>query len=232
MGVVVACGGLAASKRISIRVLFLALGLIPALETGVRSAIIASVLVVLVFLVRSSLRLSHLFVVGTVTAVIIGSGVLAVAENRIAKDIQSGEFSSLSTAGSGRGAIWAVALRHYFGSGVRGIVLGTGLRSITQFEQQDLGAAFVGHSDVIEVGVQLGLLGFAGWIVIWLVLLTDASFSRIILIPLVVYALIDGVIEATAPLAVGMFLAAAVPAGAFSELLPTRLRKMAEAGGA
>ena len=221
MGVVVACGGLAAYKRTGPRVLFLLLGLIPAFETGNRSALLASVLVVLIFMVNSRFRLSHVVVVAAVAAVLIGSGVLAVAENRISTDIQSGEFSSFSTAGSGRGEIWTIALSHYFASGPIGLVLGTGLGSIPRFEQQAVGLAFVGHSDVLEVGIQLGLIGFAGWIIIWLVLLTDAWLSRIVLIPLAVYALVTGSIEATAPVAVALFFAAATPSLAVADLLPS-----------
>ena len=222
MAIIVACAGLAASNRVVVRGMFLALGLIPAIETGVRSAVVAAALVLLIFAVSSKLSLRHVFVVGAVMAVMLASGVLAVAENRVAGNLQSGEFSSLATAGSGRGAIWRVALTHYFSSGANGIVLGTGLRSIGQFEHQDLGVTFVGHSDVIEVGVQLGLVGIGGWIVIWLVLLTDASLSRIVLVPVIVYAIINGAIEATAPLAVGLFLAAAAPHVVLADALPRR----------
>jgi hypothetical protein len=81
---------------------------------------------------------------------------------------------------------------------------------------------------VIEVGVQLGVLGFAGWVTMWLVLLADATLSRIMLVPIVVYATINGAIESTAPLVVGMFLAAAAPTVAISDLLPHRKRNDAE----
>lgn len=222
MGVIVACGGLAAFERVAVRMTFLALGLIPALETGVRSAVVAAALVIVIFLVNSRLKMRHVFVVAGVGAVLVAGGVVGVAETRISTDIRTGEFSSLATAGSGRGAIWTVALKHYAASGPDGIVLGTGLRSIGAFELQDLGSTFVGHSDLIEVGVQLGLLGFAGWLMIWAVLLGDALLSRIVLVPIVVYAVLNGVIESTAPLAVGLFLAAAAPRLRIEDLLPSR----------
>jgi hypothetical protein len=209
MAVIVACGGLAAVRGTVSRAAFVALGIIPAVETGVRSALVASALVLVLYIVSSRLGLRQVIVIGVSAVVIVGSGALAVAEARISTDVSGGEFSSLATAGSGRGAIWTTALRHYVNAGAEGIALGTGLRSITRFEQQDLGSAFVGHSDLIEVGVQLGIVGFLGWVIMWLTLFRDRTLSRLVLVPVLVYALINGSIESTAPLVVAMFLAVA-----------------------
>jgi O-Antigen ligase len=209
MAVIVACGGLAAVRGTVSRAAFVALGIIPAVETGVRSALVASALVLVLYIASSRLGLRQVIVIGVSAVVIVGSGALAVAEARISTDVSGGEFSSLATAGSGRGAIWTTALRHYVNSGAEGIALGTGLRSITRFEQQDLGSAFVGHSDLIEVGVQLGIVGFLGWVIMWLTLFRDRTLSRLVLVPVLVYALINGSIESTAPLVVAMFLAVA-----------------------
>jgi hypothetical protein len=225
MCVIVATGGLIAGRSARTKLLFLGLGLIPALETADRTAAVASALVILAFIASSGFRFSYLAAVAVVAAVIVGAGVLGAIESRVTSNLQTGQFSSFQTAGSGRGAIWTADLTHFIHSGASGIVFGTGIGSVENFTKLSLGTAFDAHSDVVEIGVQLGLVGFAAWIIIWLVLLSDAGLSRIVLIPIAVYALITGSIEATAPVTLGLFFAAAAPAVSLSETLPARLSR-------
>ena len=82
------------------------------------------------------------------------------------------------------------------------------MRSIADAQLEEFAAAFVGHSDVIEVGVQLGVVGLLGWLLIWLGLLR-ARLSAFVLLPIATYAVISGTIEFVAPLTVGLVLAAA-----------------------
>jgi hypothetical protein len=222
MSVIIAGAGLASARSFWVKGSFVVLGALAAFETGERTAFIASLLVVLIFIFSSRFKISRVPVVIAVAAVLIGGGALAAVENRVSTEIQTGEFSTVATAGSGRGEIYTVALSHYFRSGPQGIILGTGLGSINRFEEEAIGVAAGGHSDVIKAIVELGVIGFAGWLAIWVVLLTDASLSRIILVPIAVTSAISGSLTTTAPLVVGLFFAAASSKVAFSELVPRR----------
>lgn len=110
--------------------------------------------------------------------------------------------------GSGRLEIWETALRNWEQSGAGAWIFGTGFDSIRKFELKDVGQEFVGHSDLVEVDVQLGLVGFVAWMAIWLGLL-HAGLRAIVPVPIAVYAVVNGSIEYVAPLAIGLALAAA-----------------------
>jgi hypothetical protein len=208
LSMIVATAGLAGAERHGARFVYVCLGTVPAVATGVRSAFVAAVAVMVVFLMKSRLNFRSMALTGGVVVVLLASGVLGVAEKRYRTDQTKSEFSSLSTAGSGRGAIWTSSFGHWEGAGPAGWAWGTGLRSIERFELQRTGNAVVGHSDVIEVGVQLGILGFVGWVLIWLSLFR-ARLSSLVLIPIAVYAIFNGVIEYVDSLVFGLALAAA-----------------------
>jgi hypothetical protein len=228
LAVIIACAGLATAQRTYVRAFFLAVGLVAAYETGNRATLLASLLVVAIFLFSSRFEVSRLFVVLAVAGVLVGGGVLSSYEHRFANEVQSGEFSTFATAGSGRGKVYTVALRHWLTTGPSGLVIGTGLGSIPQFEKQAIGIPLFGHSDILETAIELGIIGFLGWITIWFVLLADASLSRILLVPIAVFSAITGALTATAPLVVGFFFAAASPRVAISDLLPARAVEQSE----
>jgi O-antigen ligase len=208
MSMIVATGGLATASRNRTRLACLCLGTIPALATGVRSAFVASVAVVLVFVVMSRFSIRSIALVATASLVLLASGAFGIAETRYRLDQSRGEFASLSTAGSGRGSIWTTSLQHWAQSGPPTWAWGSGLRSIEKLELERTGSVVVGHSDVIEVLVQLGIVGFAGWLLIWLSLFR-ARLTSLVLVPLAVYAVVNGSIEYVDSLVFGLALAAA-----------------------
>ncbi|HYP49196.1 MAG TPA: O-antigen ligase family protein [Thermoleophilaceae bacterium] len=207
LGVVVAAAGLTV-RRTWMQVLFFSIGAVPAVLTGVRSALLAALLIVIIYMVQSNVRLRAIVAVGALGLVAVFSGALGTATARF--ETESSEFSSVSTVGSGRGEIWSVAIGGWESEGPLAWLFGTGLRSIQEFEIRELGATFVGHSDVVEVLVQLGLVGFVVWIGLWAGLFR-AGLRGLVLIPVLVYAMVNGAIEYVAPLAVAIVLAAGCP---------------------
>jgi hypothetical protein len=73
---------------------------------------------------------------------------------------------------------------------------------------EETGTKVVGQNDLIEVGVQLGLIALAGWLLIWIGLLR-ARLKSLVLIPIAVYAVTNGAIEYSDSLVYGLALAAA-----------------------
>jgi hypothetical protein len=221
MGVTVGAAGLVAARRMSAQVAFFALGALPAVLTGVRAGLLAALVVLVAFLLRSRLNARALTILAGVVCLFFVTGAVDTVATRFAKE--AGTFSSVETAGSGRGAIYQVALENWAESGPRGWVVGTGLLSIPGFELEDLGVALIGHSDFIEVSVQLGLVGLLAWLLIWFALLR-AGLQTVILMPIAVYAVVTGSLAYVASLTVGLTLAAA-----WSEE-PTR-EELAASGG-
>jgi O-antigen ligase len=82
------------------------------------------------------------------------------------------------------------------------------LRSVVEFEVAALASGFVGHSDVIEVLVQLGIVGFVSWLALWLGLLR-AGLAAIVLLPILVFGIVNGTLEYVAAITLGLCLAAA-----------------------
>jgi O-antigen ligase len=208
MSVIIATAGMMSAKRDSARFGYLCLGTIPAIASGVRSGLVAIVIVLIVFIFKSRLSLRAIAAVLGMAVVVLASGAFAVVETRFKSNESKGEFASLSTAGSGRGSIWSLAIHRYVDSGPDGWVRGTGLRSIEQFELEETGTKVVGQNDVIEVGVQLGLIGLAGWLLIWIGLFR-ARLKSVVLIPIAVYALTNGAIEYSDSLVYGLAVAGA-----------------------
>jgi hypothetical protein len=204
--VVIAAAGLVSSKKVLLQASFFALGAVPALLTGVRSALLALLVVVLIFVLRSRLDRRALATVVTILVVAMASGGVQVVQNRF--DQESKQENSLASAGSGRGEIWKAAAGPWWNAGPPEWLFGTGLRSVEENELRELGKVFIGHSDLIEVGVQLGVVGFALWALLWFALLRS-PLENILLVPLIVYAVVNGSIEYVAPTALGLAFAAA-----------------------
>ena len=207
--VVVAAAGLISTKRLPLQVAFFALGAVPALLTGVRSALLALIVVIAIFVIRSKFNRRSLTIVALVFAVAVVSGGAQVVVNRF--NAKSPQQTALASGGFGlseRNEIWSIALDAWGNASPPHWVFGLGLGAVEAAEIKKLGKALVGHSDVVEIATQLGVIGLAAWLVLWIVLLTS-PLEGIVLIPIIVYACVNGSIEYVAPLTLGLFFAAA-----------------------
>lgn len=204
--VVVAAAGLVSSRRMPVQLAFFALGAVPAMLTGVRSALLALLVVVLIFVVRSRFDRRALAVVVAILAVAFASGAAQIVQERFEKESRT--ETSLSSAGSQRGAIWSVAVTPWWNAGPPEWLFGTGLGSIEEAENRELGTPYFGHSDLVEVGVTLGLVGLFFWALLWMALL-KAPLEGIVLVPLIVYAAVNGAVLYVAPLTLGLAFSAA-----------------------
>ena len=83
--------------------------------------------------------------------------------------------------------------------------MGTGLRSIERFSRADLNITAVGHSDVLEVGIQIGALAFLGLALLWRELFRAAS-TRLPLLTLGIFGALNGSLEYSAPLVLAVLL--------------------------
>jgi len=204
MSMIVAAAGLTVERTWK-QLSFFALGAVPVALTGVRSALFGLAVVLVIYVVQSPNRRRALFVLGSLVAIALAAGGLDVLSARFSA--HPGEFSSVATAGSGRGEIWRVAFDAWGAAGPGAWLVGTGLRSILEFELAALGTELVGHSDIVEVLVQLGVVGFAAWVALWLGLLR-ARLRAVVLLPIFAFAMVNGSLEYVAPLTAGIFLAA------------------------
>jgi O-Antigen ligase len=203
MAMIVAAVGLTV-ERTSLQIAFFSLGAIPVALTGVRSALLGLVVILLIYLVQAPNRRRALLVLGGFGAIALAAGGLDVLMNRFSA--HPDEFSSFATAGSGRGEIWEIAYDAWSAAGPWAWLFGTGLRSTIEFELAALGSAIVGHSDIVEVMVQLGVVGFIAWVGLWAGLLR-AQTRALVLLPILAFAIVNGSLEYVAPLAAGIFLA-------------------------
>lgn len=204
--VVVAAAGLVSSRRLPVQLAFFAVGAVPALLTGVRSALLALFVVVLIFIVRSRFDRRAVAIVAALVVVGFASGGASIIQERFAKESKT--ETSLSSAGSQRGAIWSVALEPWWNAGPPEWLFGTGLGSIEEAEVRELGIAYVGHSDLIEVGVTFGLVALLIWAALWVALLR-APLEGIVLVPVIVYAAVNGSTLYVAPLTLALAFSAA-----------------------
>ena len=212
--VVVACAGLVSSRRVLYQLAFFSLGVIPALLTGVRSALLALLVVILIYCIRARFDRRALTIVVVLFAVSVASGGASIVVDRYTKESKS--ETSLATAGSERGAIWTVAVTPWWNAGPPQWLFGTGLGSVEAAEIRQLGTPFFGHSDLIEVGVTFGLVGILSWGLLWLALLRS-PLESIVLVPLIVYALVNGSMLYVAPLTLALVFSAACRAPPESE---------------
>lgn len=204
--VVIAAAGLVSSRRLPVQLGFFALGAVPAMLTGVRSALLALVVIIIIFVLRSRFDRRSLALVAALLVVAFASGGAAVVQERFAKE--SRVETSLSSAGSQRGAIWSVAVAPWWNAGPPEWLFGTGLGSIEAAEVRELGIPYVGHSDLVEVGVELGLLALLAWAALWWALIRS-PLESILVVPLVIFAVFNGTMLYVAPLTLGLVFAAA-----------------------
>lgn len=204
--VVVAAAGLVSSKRVPVQLAFFALGAIPAMLTGVRSALLALFVVILIYAIRTRFDRRAITIVVVLVAVAFASGGAQVALERFNKESKS--ETSLATAGSERGAIWTVAVTPWWNAGPPQWLFGMGLGAVEEAEIRELGTPFFGHSDLIEVGVTFGLVGILAWWLLWVALLRS-PLEGIVLVPLIVYAVVNGSMLYVAPLTLGLVFSAA-----------------------
>jgi hypothetical protein len=204
--VVVAAAGLVSARRVSLQVAFFALGALPAILSGVRAGLLSVVVVLLIYLLSSRLSARKIAIVVAAVVLVFVTGASDTITARF--DREASEFSSVESAGSGRGGLYRVALEGWADAGPGAWVFGAGLRSVPEFELQELGASFVAHTDILEVGVQLGLLALLGWGMIWGAVL-GAGLRNLVLAPVLVYSVVNGALEYVAPIALALVLAAA-----------------------
>jgi hypothetical protein len=183
----------------------IAIGAIATVASGVRSPLPGLAAAALVRMITGRVRFRMIVLVGVAVAAVFVSGAAGVLEARFHQGQARGEFQSLNSLGSGRGEIYSAALAGWRDSPPVDWVIGTGLTSILRFEHERLGQAFVGHSDAIEAMVELGLVGLAGLILIWGVLIGRAE-SKLPLLVLGSFALFNGVLEYSAPVIIGLLL--------------------------
>lgn len=193
-------------ERATFRYGFFALGVSITLLTGARSAMLGLVLFTMLLVFRRGARLQQVAVLVAATAAVAVTGAGGILTERLLESEQSGEFQQLSSAGSGRGEIWANALARWQDAGPEAWLTGTGLRTITGFSEQAFGRPLFGHSDLIEIGVQLGVVGFAGYLVLVVLILRSAS-ARLVLAMLATGSVLNGTLEYIAPLTLMLIFA-------------------------
>ena len=181
---------------------------VPAVATGVRSASVALALAILMLALRTRLRPSTMATVLGVVLAIVVSGAGSVVLTRYQQDLASGEYTTLATAGSGRGALWPNALDAWRSSSPAEVAFGKGLRSIEQIELQRYGESVTAQSDPIAVLVELGVFGFAAWLLLWLALVRS-GVSWLVLVPMMSFAVSNGSLEYVGAVVFGIALAAA-----------------------
>jgi hypothetical protein len=183
----------------------IAIGAIATVASGVRSPLPGLAVAALARMITGRVKFRMVVLVALAVGAIFVSGAAGVVEARFHQGQARGEYKSLSDFGSGRGAIYGAALDGWRDSPPVDWIVGTGLTSILGFERERLGQTFVGHSDVIEAMVEMGLMGLAGLILIWRVLIERAEVK----LPLLVlgsFALFNGILEYSAPVIIGLLL--------------------------
>ncbi len=208
MGVMVALASLITIKDLRWRLLAATIAATPALATGVRSALVALLIAFIALIIRARFRPAVVVSVVVICGAIVVSGVGAIVVARYEKDQAKGEYSNFSTAGSGRGGLWTVTLNQWKASGARGIVLGSGLRSVERIVEQSRGKANTAQSDPITILVEMGLVGLAAWFLIWIAIIKSGA-SWLVALPLMSYAVTNGSLEYVGAIVFGLALACA-----------------------
>jgi O-Antigen ligase len=182
-----------------------AVGTIATVATGVRSTLPGLLLALLAKMVRAGARGRSLVAVVLVASAVLVSGVGNVLVNRYHQDQALGEYSSFAALGSGRGGIYTTAIHGWWVSSPVDWAFGTGLRSVEAIEQRATGNNSTAQSDVIQVGVESGLIGLLGLILIWWTLIARAR-SKLPLLVLLPFAVFNGALEYGAPIVVTLLL--------------------------
>jgi len=195
VGTTVAIACLISIRNIRWRMLAAIIAVTPALATGVRSALVGVIVSLLVLAFRAKFRPSVLVSIVTICSVIVFSGVGTIIVTRYEQDQAKGEFSNVTTAGSGRGGLWTTVLSSWSDSGIPHLIFGQGLRSVEKIEERNLDRRlFIAQSDLVAMLVELGVLGLVTWLLTWLSIFRS-KIEWVILIPLIAYALLNGSIE-------------------------------------
>ncbi len=210
IGVTVAVACLIVVRDIRWRLAGAAIAAAPALATGVRSALVALALAVVVLVVRARFRPGTVASVAIISVVLLVAGVGSIITARFEKDQKRGEYSSLSKFGSGRGSLWTAVLDKYGSSGPGKVMFGSGLRSVEQVEEQANHRRNSVQSDFLTVLFELGLVGVAAWMLTWAAILRS-RVNWLILLPLATYALTNGSLEYVGAVVYCIALAAAFP---------------------
>jgi hypothetical protein len=184
-----------------------AVGAIATVATGVRSTLPGLAVLALARMIVAGARIRTMVLVALAVGAVFASGAANVVEARFKSGESGGEFESFSTLGSGRGGLYETAFESWRNASPVHWFIGTGLRSIPRFEKEKLGTAFVGHSDIVEVGVQLGIVGLIGLIMIWWVLIASAR-SKAPLLVLASVAVFNGSLEYSGALVIAVLLTA------------------------
>jgi O-Antigen ligase len=185
----------------------IAVGAIATVATGVRSTLPGLAVLAIGRMIVAGARIRTMVVVALALVAVFASGAADVVEARFKSGESGGEFESFSAFGSGRGGVYETAFESWRDASPVHWFIGTGLRSIPQFEKEKLGTALVGHSDVVEVGVQLGIVGLIGLIMIWWVLFVSAR-SKAPLLVLASVAVFNGSLEYSGALVIAVLLTA------------------------
>jgi hypothetical protein len=219
----IGAAALASRLALPLRLAIVGVAAVVTLETGARTALVGLAAAVVVTVIRSRLSFRELALVAVVVVVAFASGATSVFENRLAISEQIGEFQPVGDSGtitgivqsdvaaSGRFAIWRNALDRFTDGSSAEIAVGSGLRSIQEIQYEGLNKRLIGHSDIIDVVIQLGMIGLAGFVLIWSVLLRYAR-SRIPLVAIGAFAMLNGSLEYSSALVASLALCAAVVA--------------------
>jgi hypothetical protein len=187
-----------------------AVGAVATIATGVRSTLPGLAVLAIARMIVAGARIRTIVLVALALAAVFASGAADVVEARFKSGESEGEYESFSALGSGRGGVYATALDTWRDESPVHWFIGTGLRSIPRFEQEKLGTALVGHSDIVEVGVQLGIVGLIGLIMIWWVLIASARVKAPLLV-LASVAVFNGTLEYSGALVIAVLLTAGAP---------------------
>jgi hypothetical protein len=226
-----AAGAVASRLSTTWRFALLGVTTIGTVLTGVRSALLGLALLAVGMMIAARVKVRAVALVALCVAAVFAIGADQVVVHRFERSQSRGEFLQFSTYGSGRGAIYRSALHHYITAPPGELIFGTGLRTIRQFEEEDLGGAFVGHSDVIEVLVQLGAFGFLGLLLIWFVLFRRVG-TMMPLLPLVAFSLTNGSLEYLAPVVVALVLTVGPHEKEVDEPVPTDVKELLQPSSA
>jgi O-antigen ligase len=222
IGVLVAVACLLSVRDLRWRVVSASIAAAPALATGVRSALIALALCALALIIQTRLKPSIVLGLVAIVAMTMLTGVGAIVVKRFEQDQAKGEYANLANAGSGRTTIWRVALDDWSARGIPVIAFGSGLRSIEQIIEQYRGTPNSGQSDLVTVLVDLGLVGFVSWLLIWFAIVRS-GVSWLVLLPLASYALTNGALEYVGAVVYGLALA-----GSCAGVVVTRDKTLSE----
>ena len=180
-------------------------GAIATIATGVRSTLPGLLLIVLARMSRAGARTRTIVLVGLASTAVLVSGAANVVARRYTHAQQTGQFSSFAAFGSGRGELYTAAIHSWWVSSPVEWTVGKGLRSIEAVEARATGSAGVVQSDVIQVGVETGLVGLLGLVLIWWALLARAR-SKLPLLILLPFSVFNGALEYGAPLVITLLL--------------------------